>query len=472
MKKQSTLKNILQVMMSNCSTILSGVFIGLLIPKIISVEGYGFYKTFTLYMTYVGIFHLGIADGIVLKYGGFDYDQLDRTKFRGFFQCYLLVHLFFAALFCICAIFIPNNNNKFILFMLAINMIVVNINTYFQQILQITQKFKEYSFPKILQDTTNILSIGLFYILYLHGFTISYTYYIIVVVSINCILTIWYLVNYKDIVFGNSQSLTTTKPEIVELIKNGFPLLFANLISTLILTLDRQFVNFLFDTTTYAIYSFAYDMLTLVTVATSAFAIVLYPTMKRTSLDHLKHIYKYLIETVLCFISFALLIFFPLKTFILWYLPNYASSLPIFRIIFPGLIITSAISIVMHNYYKTLGKNIIFFKKSLIVLLLSALANSIAYILFHTTIAISVASIIVMLFWYFYVEEYFVQIYEYKRWRRFIYILCMMSGFYLTTHLSSVFLGMMLYFIFYCLVTWCIFHKDFNTILTLFKNGR
>ena len=126
----------------------------------------------------------------------------------------------------------------------------------------------------------------------------------------------------------------------------------------------------------------------------------------------------------------------------------------------------------MHNYYKTLGKNIIFFKKSLIVLLLSALANSIAYILFHTTIAISVASIIVMLFWYFYVEEYFVQIYEYKRWRRFIYILCMMSGFYLTTHLSSVLLGMMLYFIFYCLVTWCIFHKDFNTILTLFKNGR
>ena len=72
MKTQSTLKNIFQVMMSNCSTILSGVFIGLLIPKIISVEGYGFYKTFTLYMTYVGIFHLGIADGIVLKYGGFD----------------------------------------------------------------------------------------------------------------------------------------------------------------------------------------------------------------------------------------------------------------------------------------------------------------------------------------------------------------------------------------------------------------
>lgn len=81
-----------------------------------------------------------------------------------------------------------------------------------------------------------------------------------------------------------------TLPEIVHLIQIGFPLLFANLCSTLILTLDRQFVNVLFDNATYAVYAFAYNMLSLVTVATSAISTVLYPTLKRVDLESIKTI--------------------------------------------------------------------------------------------------------------------------------------------------------------------------------------
>ena len=65
------IKNIIRVLLSNVATIISGIVIGFIIPKILSVRDYGMYKTFTLYMTYAGFFSLGIIDGIVLKFGAF-----------------------------------------------------------------------------------------------------------------------------------------------------------------------------------------------------------------------------------------------------------------------------------------------------------------------------------------------------------------------------------------------------------------
>ena len=67
--KTSLLKNIIAVAFSNCTNIIAGVVVGFIIPKILSMDDYGYYKTFTLYTTYIGLFNLGLADGIVLKYG-------------------------------------------------------------------------------------------------------------------------------------------------------------------------------------------------------------------------------------------------------------------------------------------------------------------------------------------------------------------------------------------------------------------
>ena len=78
MGQRSVVKNIVSVALSNIITLLAGVGVGLLLPKLLEVEDYGWYKTFTLYVTYLGFAHLGLLDGIVLEYGGLDFDQLDH----------------------------------------------------------------------------------------------------------------------------------------------------------------------------------------------------------------------------------------------------------------------------------------------------------------------------------------------------------------------------------------------------------
>ena len=82
MVKAKTYKSILKVASSNLIYLLSSILVGFLLPKIIGVTNYGYYKTFTLYATYIGLFQIGIVDGIYLKYGGKTYDELDKSTFN------------------------------------------------------------------------------------------------------------------------------------------------------------------------------------------------------------------------------------------------------------------------------------------------------------------------------------------------------------------------------------------------------
>lgn len=469
MSSKKTVNHIFEVALSNVVSIISGVLIGLLLPKVISLDDYGLYKTFTLYLTYVGFFSLGIIDGIVLEYGGHDLESLNKKLFRAYWKWYEVIHVSFCIILLLVSVLCIKGEYKFIFCMISINMIANNFTGYYQQLSQITQRFNEYSLRKVIQSVSNILIVVVLYILSHNGKTVTYRPYVLLSVALNVILAIWYIFTYRELVLGERLRLKETAPQIVHLMNIGFPLLFANLCSTLILTIDRQFVNFLFDNTTYAVYAFAYNLLSLVTVATSAIAVVIYPILKRSNEDKLKEYYPLLNEVILLFIFLALAGYFPLTAFIDVYLPKYSDSLPIFRIIFPGIAVSTSITVIMHNYYKTIGKNLVYFKKSIIVLVISALANALAYMTFQSTYAISIASIITMIIWYVFVEQFFVKLYKVNRKRNLLYLLLMMVIFYLVTSVENWILGLGVYIVCYIAIAVIFYGKTKNQIISIIK---
>ncbi len=446
MRGKSVLKNIIRVALSNIIALLAGVGVGLLLPKLLEVEDYGWYKTFTLYSNYLGFASVGLIDGIILTYGGMEYDGLDKPLFRSYFWWYTLLNGFFV-IFLVVISFITDSEYSFILIALALYLIIGNTTGFFQQISQITQRFKEFSYRKILSSILKIFNVGCLFVWIVIGHKSSYKVYLSIFLFTEFFLTAWYLYTYREMIVGSRIPINKTKPAIIKLCKSGFPLLFANLCASLILSLDRQFVRLFFDTLTYAKYAFAYNMLSLVTVTTSAISTVLYPTLKTVEKNDMKKYYGTLIGIILVSVSCAITIYFPLCVFVRWFLPKYTESLPIFRIVFPGLIISSAITVVMHNYYKSEGKSSLYFLKSVMVLIVSAIANSIAYIIFRTTASISIASIITMIFWYFYVERYFVKEYNFNASRNLAYILCIMTLFYVVTSLDNYWISGLLYII-------------------------
>ena len=472
MKKKSTIKSIIQVTLSNITTILSGILVGFLLPKMISVDDYGYYKTFTLYASYAELFSIGMIDGIVLAFGGKNYEHLNKEYFRSYFKWYFLIHCIFVVALFSGGMFFLDSEYGLIITFLGVYLLANNITGYFQQLSQITQRFKEYSVRKILQSTLNVLAVVSLFVMYKFHIDINYRMYLSIWLVINIILTLWYVFTYRDIIFGQSCSMKETRNDMSGFIKNGIPLLIANLCSSLILTLDRQFVNVLFDKTTYAVYAFAYNMLALVTVATSAVSSVLYPTMKRMDENDLKKNYGLLIGVILLFVNAALIVYFPLSLFVKAYLPKYTDSLVIFQIIFPGLTISSAITVVMHNYYKVFEASFKYFKKSIVVLIVSFAANLASYAIWKTTISISIASIATMVVWYIYVENYFVKEYQYKRWKNLGYILAMLGVFYLISAIRNEWIGACIYLVVYLAFSFVFYKKDIKILSKLFNKSK
>lgn len=464
--RHKTIKSILKVAVSNIISLLSGVFVGFILPKIIGVTDYGYYKTFSLYISYVGMFHFGIEDGIYLLYGGKDFSELDEEKFR-FYTLFLIIleaviGIVIGAISCIWL----SSEMRFIFIFVAIYLFTINIGNYYQFISQITERFTELTIVGIIRSCLTILSIAVMWVLSRHTkFVVDYKIYIVCVVVISCLILVSYMFIYRKLTFGKHISWSEGVKDIKFFMKSGFPLMVANLSSSLILTIDRQFVNIYFDTDTYAIYAFAYNMLSLITTATSAVSIVIFPVMKKLDEESLTNSYCNFIAIILIFVSGCLLVYFPLIPFINWFLPQYVASLDIFRIILPGLVGSSAITIIMHNYYKTLGYNLRFFIISLSVLILSAIADITVYYIFKSTIAISIASIFVIVIWYLAVEFFFIRKYKVKWIRNFAFMLLSILLFYGVTAIPNNYIGFAAYFVIFIALTYGLYFKEINAFI-------
>lgn len=472
MNNKTTFTSILKVSASNILKLLSGVLVGFLLPKIIGVEDYGLYKTFTLYGTYVGLFALGITDGIYLKYGGFDFEKLDKKEFRMYTRLYFITELILAVILLFGSLILLKNESRFIFSCLSVFMLGQNITGYYQIISQITSRFSEFSFRTIIQSVLTIVSIIVLFFIHFHGkIELTYKCYTIISILIIIFLTIWYIYTYRDITFGETTKFNNNWGLYFSFIKIGVPLLIANLCSLFILTIDRQFVNALFDVQTYAVYAFAYNMLSLITTALSAISTVLYPVMKKMNEKTLIQNYDIFISLILIIVFCSLVVYFPLVWFVGWFLPKYTGSLVIFRIILPAVAISSSISIIMHNYYKTLNIEKKFFIKSVVILGLSIIANYLAYLIFRTTIAISIASIIVIVVWYIIAEAGIPEKWNHIRKKNYLFIIIMLTGFYIITLLDNWIISLLLYTALYVMFTWLLFYTDLKKAKSILTNS-
>ena len=202
-------------------------------------------------------------------------------------------------------------------------------------------------------------------------------------------------------------------------------------------------------------------MLSLITTVISAISTVLYPTIKTYSEDRLKNDYNRLMAIITIIVGFCIGSYYPLKFILEKFLPQYVDSLQIFRIILPSLLISSSISMIMFNYYKSLNKQLLYFIISLIILFMSALANAIAYLLFQTTIAISIASVIIMGLWYIWVELLIIRRFKINPLNHILYIICIMLIFYVLSYMiNNEFVGFFVYLLFYIIFS-IVFYFNF-----------
>jgi len=465
-KRKAFLKNVLVVLFSNVVSVASGVLIGFIIPKILGVSEYGYYKTFTLYCSYIGVLHFGFLDGIYLKFAGQKYEEIDKEKFRTYTRFLFCLEGIVSLFFLLTSLLFLNTTYFLILVFVSLNIFALNITTYFEYISQITMKFKRMTVRNVIKCSLNIVSVvALFLLFRFNGAVIHNSIYIVIVLFINYVMAFWYVLSYRDIVFGKGSGFRKEKSVIFGFFKIGIPLLLSNLVAQLVFVVDQQFVQITFDNDTYSIYAFAYNMISLITIATTAISIVLYPTLKTINEETIAKNYSKLNSYLLIFVAFCLISYYPLVLIVNHFLPNYTGSLNIFVIILPGVLISSSITVIKYNCYKTFNKIKIYFIKSMIVLTLAILADVLVYLMFKTVESISIVSIAVLFVWYILIESYFVKAFKVNWIKNLLYLVIVIGSFYGLTLIPNIYVSAISYFFVYAILTISFYFKEIKGLL-------
>lgn len=396
-KKEGALaKDLLRVLLGKGFSLLSGILVGFVVPGLLGVTDYGYYKIYGLYTAYTALLHFGFADGILLQFAGQDYAALDQPRMRTLTRFYAATQAVAALLLMGVGACISDGDQRFICMALGGNLLIVNLTTHFQFVSQATCRFRE----QFVRGTLRAgLRVALVLLCTLWQDAITYRGYILAVNGIDLCLLVWYLITYRDITFGKGLPLKACIPQIRQLYGSGIVLTLAYQASQIAFALDQQFVSVLFPTAVYGVYAFAYSIVHIFSGLIASVSVVLFPALRQKG-AHSAY-YRPALTGAVLLSGLSLAGYFVMVPVIARFFPDYGAAGEYLRIILPAMLPGSAISVAMFTFCKLDGKNGAYLVCGCLALVLGAVCDGLAYWLFGTAQAISWASVLTLSVWYF-----------------------------------------------------------------------
>lgn len=407
------IKKALRVIFVDFLGLLIGVLSGFLLPKVFDKPSYAYLKTFTLYISYAGMFHFGFSDGMYLILGGKNITDIKKEKIKGYFYTMLKIVLFAeTVLFVISMFFVKDMIFKYSVIYILPFQVVLFISLLYRA----TGEFNKYMVIRIATNVLNLVSILIVVLIIKSPFAYMKVQVIgyIVIAVISGMLIVFSVKKAEKIKLSEIKSITIM----------GFTIMIANTISLLFVTLDRWFVKIKFTEYDFADYSFAVSMLSLFLILINSVTILFYPYLARHNGDEkvVSKIKKYII--LIC--SFAPAGYFVLEFITENFLQNYIPSLEILGILIMGIPFITLTNVLYANLYKVgkRGKEYLFVAAKMVTL--AFILNAFASYVLNSPVLIAYATLITLIVWYIYSSKDFkgLKIHKNEIIHFIAYILC------------------------------------------------
>ena len=302
MKSQSLSKGVLVVLIANVISMLFNVLINFLQPKYLSVETFSVIKTFTLYLTLTGLFHLGYMDGMYIKYGGREVSELNRDELSTNISTMRILQVVISFLFLLVGLLLGDD----VLVLFSILLIPFNMTMYFKLLYQATGEFSLYG--RIMNVSTAALFLGnllLIFVFHRQG----YFWYIAIQILIYIVIWLFLELDFHHKINTKFQILKGSISEAVEMVKSGFFVMLGNFSSIFLTVMDRWLVKWLMTALDFAGYSFATSVEGFLNVAVTPFTITFYNYFCRVSdVKSVKKVHNLMliVSTVIIILAFAI----------------------------------------------------------------------------------------------------------------------------------------------------------------------
>lgn len=390
---KKVLSNSLYVVVSNLLALIISVLVVLILPKIIGVSEYGYWQLYLFYVSYVGFLHLGWVDGVFLKYGGKEYQDLEKQKFFSQFISLFIFQLIIAvAILGFSHVFVNEQNKLFVFTMLAFALVTTNVRYLFIYILQATNRIKASAWITIVDRAIYALLIILLILMGLKQYQLMVIADIIGRV-ISLVLAIYLC---KEIVLQKYSQFKLDLTEIYDNIKVGSSLMFSNICSMLIIGIARFGIEYKWDIVTFGKISLVFSISAFLMVFINAIGVVLFPILKRMQAQDMAKIFLK-VRDIFVIIMFAMLFcYYPAKWILSEWLIEYADKMIYMSIIFPIAVYEGKMALLLNTYFKALRLERAMLGINFIVMLLSIAFTSLAIFVFEN-LTLVIFSIVILL---------------------------------------------------------------------------
>ena len=357
--------------------LLSSLLISLILPVFVSIDCYANIKTYLMYVVYVSLVNFGFNDGMYIKYGKYDYNQLPYGEFKRYLYHISVVELPFIILLIFAGTIFPNIIGTKMAVILSVNILFVNTNGFFNFINQFTKRFSLNLKNSIV---SKIIQFVIILILIIKGIDnwILYVLTMTICTAINCMLNMWRNLN---ILRAPIKPYIQAKNNIFDCYKAGISVMVGYYAVQLITTASQFSIRYTASTEIFAYYSFAFSIMNFINVFVNSTSTCLYPNVKRLGETRRQDAFE-IVAVAGIFLTSICFLFIPLIDYLITILiPKYADATKYIRILFP-IVLTNGISkAVASNIYKVYRLEIQYMRRTVVTAVFAIILVALAVVL-------------------------------------------------------------------------------------------
>lgn len=387
-KERRILRNIIYAFAAQGISLLLSLLTSLILPKFFDKVNYGYWSLFIFYTGYTGFFHFGLNDGVYLKIGGIEYEDMDKGLLGGQFWFGAFFQSVIGAAIMAYALVSNDGQTGFVLIMTALYMVLYNLTLYLGCIFQAANETRLYSMSVMIDKIVFMASI---IILFVIG-SGDYRSYVYLYMLGKLAAMVYCVYKGREVVFVRPASLSVTMREAFDSIKIGVNLMVANIAGNLILGAGRFIIDRFWGIEDFGEVSFSLTLTNFFLLFVSQISMVLFPALRQVDDDKRRTVFDRASDGLNILLPIVFLIYIPAKEILRLWLPQYEVSLSYMAILLPMCIFDGKMNLLCGTYFKVLRQ-----ERFLLFVNLVSMAVSAALSLFGAAVLKSIDSIIVFM---------------------------------------------------------------------------
>lgn len=403
-RRKILFQNLSYAFLAQGMALLLQAIVSLILPSIFEVKAFSFWQLFIFFTSYGGFLHLGLNDGIYLRFGGQSYDELDHKLLGTQLKISILIQLSVGGLIILTSLFSMTDNNRiFVLIMALLYSVISNISMFLGLVFQATNQIKTFSKSKAIYTTFLILTISMTLI-----FRISSFYLLICLYILARLLMLTYLAcKGKELIFTRMHRLKYIIDDMNINIRIGFNLMMAFTTGTFILGVGRLLIDTHWGIEIFGQVSFALLLTKLFLVFINQVGFVIFPVLRRAKESEQRTFYLKARQFLALVLPLGLLSYLPLQLFIQTWMPAYEASLKFTIFFLPLCLFEGKMQMLSNTYFKILRKEKVLLKINIICVILSGMLSLIGIYVFNCIIVVVILMTFSLVVRYVLSEIYF-----------------------------------------------------------------